>query len=807
MTPLNQETPTPQTDDLARDKIAQTYLGDAGSAETQSIARARVDWMVSQLTDEKVLDIGCSEGISGLLLARKGAHVTGVDRNPKAIEYARELLDKEPEEVQSRVEFVAGDIFKMELPEATFGAVVIGEVLEHMEDPGTLLRLAHGRLKNGGLVILTTPLGYFPDPDHRQTFHLSAVVEVLRPLFSPQILEVVDGYIRFVGTATTEESVEWNDVGSPNALLSIVEESLIQVQKTFRDRLARQASNLDRHREKLREQRDELRAAQKNVDHLTERRERALKDAQRWLDEAKEFKKKHRETSKDLDKVQAAYEKSQTVSSGYRTRYERAVADHEQAIARIEDLTQTLAGDRRRLNTRINDLLKDVHGVLNSKRYRIGDAMVNSLRPSRDSILLPIRLLRIFREPRAEDPPVASVKPAKAQERTKVVERHRVFIQDFLRFCERVEQGDFSHFVIMFGGTTHIQKVRANRPIRLTHSLDRAGIPVLFNFHRWHETDHIPEFDGGNVFQSPIDKTPGLIERILAHDFGNTRCILVVSYPFPTICRYVNLANANGWATLYDCRDDWEEFKKVDMAKWYRPGVEKFVVNNCDTTCCVSRPLQKKLSEFTTTRKVLLSPNAYDPKFLTEGYRRRLGKTVKIGYFGHLTDRWFDWPSLTWIASQRPDYRFEVIGHAAPKNLDLPENVQLLGPKEHSEICKIAAEWNIGIIPFRPSRLADGVDPIKIYEYFGLGLPVVSFRMPQIDDYPGTTTVETKEEFVKALDEAIHREQNPGELQAFLAANTWDLRAQEMLHWANAVFDQPPCEKTFHSPSISTSGA
>ncbi|MCH2375958.1 MAG: hypothetical protein MK538_17370, partial [Planctomycetes bacterium] len=91
--------------------------------------------------------------------------------------------------------------------------------------------------------------------------------------------------------------------------------------------------------------------------------------------------------------------------------------------------------------------------------------------------------------------------------------------------------------------------------------------------------------------------------------------------------------------------------------------------------------------------------------------------------------------------------------------------------------------------------------------YFGLGLPVVSFRMPQIDDYPGTTTVETKEEFVKALDEAIHRKQNPGELQAFLAANTWDLRAQEMLHWANAVFDQPPCEKTFHSRSLSTSGA
>ena len=143
-----------------------------------------------------------------------------------------------------------------------------------------------------------------------------------------------------------------------------------------------------------------------------------------------------------------------------------------------------------------------------------------------------------------------------------------------------------------------------------------------------------------------------------------------------------------------------------------------------------------------TTRKVHLSPNALDSAFAPTGYERKPGPQTKIGYFGHLTEKWFDWESLIWIAQQRPDHRLEIIGHGAPDDIQLPSNIVLLGPKIHPEICEIAKEWHVGIIPFRVGRLADGVDPIKIHEYFALGLSVVSFRMPQTEDYPYTKTVE-----------------------------------------------------------------
>ena len=96
-----------------------------------------------------------------------------------------------------------------------------------------------------------------------------------------------------------------------------------------------------------------------------------------------------------------------------------------------------------------------------------------------------------------------------------------------------------------------------------------------------------------------------------------------------------------------------------------------------------------------------------------------------------------------------------------------------MGPKNHPQINKIAAEWKVAIIPFKPGLLADAVDPIKIYEYMALDLPTVSFRMPQIDSYPYTITVDTNEEFGFALDEFVRYRPKSGKLRKWLATNTW----------------------------------
>jgi hypothetical protein len=85
----------------------------------------------------------------------------------------------------------------------------------------------------------------------------------------------------------------------------------------------------------------------------------------------------------------------------------------------------------------------------------------------------------------------------------------------------------------------------------------------------------------------------------------------------------------------------------------------------------------------------------------------------------------------------------------------------------------------VGIIPFKINKLSAAVDPIKIYEYLALGLPVVSFFMPQIKDYPNTSLANSVEEFVKELNSIVQSNKDYTDLDDWLVQNTWKDRVNQ----------------------------
>ena len=89
--------------------------------------------MVDQARGPRILDVGCSEGVLEILLAREGFNVTGVDINAEALAFARDLLAQEPEEVRARVRFLHGDLAQARLLDDRFDTLVMGELLEHLE--------------------------------------------------------------------------------------------------------------------------------------------------------------------------------------------------------------------------------------------------------------------------------------------------------------------------------------------------------------------------------------------------------------------------------------------------------------------------------------------------------------------------------------------------------------------------------------------------------------------------------------------------------------------------------------------------
>src|SRR4051794_13383132 len=110
---------------MNNDRITELYNGEIGPPESQRRARARIHWLCSQADGDAVLDVGCSQGIATILLAREGRHVTGVDVEEGALAYARAQLEKEEPHVAERATFAFAEGAKLPYEDASFDSVLM----------------------------------------------------------------------------------------------------------------------------------------------------------------------------------------------------------------------------------------------------------------------------------------------------------------------------------------------------------------------------------------------------------------------------------------------------------------------------------------------------------------------------------------------------------------------------------------------------------------------------------------------------------------------------------------------------------
>ena len=87
------------------DRINEAYFNELGASLGEK-TRERIHWICSKVFGEKVIDVGCSQGITSVLLAREGLKVLGVDTNQSAIDYANSFINNESDSTKSNVNFV-----------------------------------------------------------------------------------------------------------------------------------------------------------------------------------------------------------------------------------------------------------------------------------------------------------------------------------------------------------------------------------------------------------------------------------------------------------------------------------------------------------------------------------------------------------------------------------------------------------------------------------------------------------------------------------------------------------------------------
>ena len=263
--------------------------------------------MVDQARGPRILDVGCSEGVLEILLARKGFNVTGVDINAEALAFARDLLAREPEEVRSRVRFVHGDLAQARLLDDRFDTLVMGEILEHLEDPQTLLNRSLDLIRPDGRVIITTPFGYHPDEDHRQTFCLSDFIALAKPRCALEHLQVESGYIHMVGRVSSSTESSWQQLDS-DQLLSMTETALVSSQQRLYGNISGHKRRVSSLEQRVKEGDDRAAKLQKDVKEESSKatrlwqevEERKSREAKLWQ-EVEDRKAKASELQQELD--------------------------------------------------------------------------------------------------------------------------------------------------------------------------------------------------------------------------------------------------------------------------------------------------------------------------------------------------------------------------------------------------------------------------------------------------------------------------------------------------------------------------
>lgn len=170
-----------------------------------------------------------------------------------------------------------------------------------------------------------------------------------------------------------------------------------------------------------------------------------------------------------------------------------------------------------------------------------------------------------------------------------------------------------------------------------------------------------------------------------------------------------------------------------------------------------------------------------------------LGDRPVLGYFGHLTEAWFDWPLIAQAAMLRPDWVFEFIGFGAPKELVLPQNVTIKDAVPQLELPSLSEAWDIGMIPFRPSPLSRAVDPIKVYDYQALGLPTLSVPMSLIHLLDNVHIYQGLGDFLAKADALVSRlRSGPLDWAAFPSEHTWAARTGKIVELVSHGNRTPP---------------
>ena len=284
------------------------------------------------------------------------------------------------------------------------------------------------------------------------------------------------------------------------------------------------------------------------------------------------------------------------------------------------------------------------------------------------------------------------------------------------------------------------------------------------------------------------------IERLL-REAKSESPVIIVSLPLWNEVAEI-LKQRHGCRVIYDCHDLWEGFQSIG-SDLLASESDLFAIS--DSVLFSSQWLMElKASEHNAiARKSAILRNAVRAEDFDFLPRRSRSGRKSVGYVGSL-DFWFDVESVRLAATRHPEWEFLLFGRIESNEINRLRrlsNIRLMGEVAYSTLRFHLGSIDVCMIPFKISPLTLATNPLKLYEYFACGHPVVSSPLPEVQEFNDLVYVaSTPEQFVSQLEAAMDENDMSAALGRRVVAEreSWTARCAAIA----SHFETPPQERT-----------
>ena len=291
----------------------------------------------------------------------------------------------------------------------------------------------------------------------------------------------------------------------------------------------------------------------------------------------------------------------------------------------------------------------------------------------------------------------------------------------------------------------------------------------------------------------------GKIKKILSDTRPETELTFWLQ-GFEDSIDYTRLLSLIPGRTILDISDSFPDFFTDVNQRKRLEAAEKMVSGKVDAVVTTAQTLYDKFRKYNSN--TFLIRNGVDlsryrgaafPSDPALAARiEDIGNARVIGYQGSIS-AWFDFDLMDRVIKASPDLAFlfagmvEVRARREFQRLARHRNFHYIGVVNPDVLPWVLSKIDVGIIPFKIDDLIRATNPIKLYEYFAAGKPVVATPMPEVMRYEAKGIVATAAEadtFTMKIREMAALTSDPEarhERLRLAEENSWEARFRQIM--------------------------